>query len=136
MVTYYRGHTVVITHEVVEVWCPDYQRFPIGDLHDVYVCRGNLDPVAVRGLGATVLPILAITAGWQYLDPAIAILTGALLSVATLIAVAAWFERHPPPWELYVNFRGDEIRLFASGDQRVFGQVRRALVRALEANGW
>ncbi len=37
-------------------------------------------------------------------------------------------------WELTATYHGYQVALFSTTDVRIFGQVKRALVRALEAN--
>lgn len=38
-------------------------------------------------------------------------------------------------WELRALYRGSTVCLYATNDKQTFGQVRRAMIRALEANG-
>jgi hypothetical protein len=45
-----------------------------------------------------------------------------------------WYRRRPV-WELVAGYQGAQVSLFATADKRTFGQVRRALLRALEAHG-
>jgi hypothetical protein len=46
----------------------------------------------------------------------------------------AGVRRGQPIWELRAVYRGRPVLLYATTDVRAFGQIRRALVRALEAN--
>jgi Family of unknown function (DUF6232) len=45
-----------------------------------------------------------------------------------------YFRRKPRRMELTARYQGRRVVLFVSADQRVFGQVWRAAVRAVEAN--
>jgi hypothetical protein len=47
-------------------------------------------------------------------------------------SASRWWSRMV--WELRAMYRGRPVLLYSSSDERTFGQVRRALVRALEAN--
>jgi hypothetical protein len=52
------------------------------------------------------------------------------LSVGALVTA-----RRNPRWmEFRITYRGDDVRLFGTRDKVEFGQVRRALIRAVEAN--
>jgi hypothetical protein len=44
-----------------------------------------------------------------------------------------WYRRRRV-WALVAAYQGHSVRLFATPDSRTFGQVRRALLRALEAH--
>src|SRR5262245_9998523 len=39
-VTFYEGHTVVITHDAVEVWWPTHRRYRVDEIRGAYVSRG------------------------------------------------------------------------------------------------
>ena len=41
--------------------------------------------------------------------------------------------RNRPTWELRATYHGYQVELFSTNDETTFGQVKRALVRALEA---
>lgn len=52
------------------------------------------------------------------------------------VAAATWTDdrRNPRLMELIARYEGRQVVLFSSDNERVFDQVRRALVRALEAD--
>jgi hypothetical protein len=85
MTIYFRGPTVLITDQALEVGGPSHYRFAIIDLYDIHVVRGR----------------------WR--------LGGR-------------------EQELRASYHGYVVRLFSSRDERLFGQVRRALLRATEAH--
>jgi hypothetical protein len=135
MVTYYRGPTVRVTHEVFEVWSPRPQRYAIADLRDVHVVRGRPDPLALASAAATGVVLAGVAASWPFLHSAGAWLVAtALIAVPAAMGGACW-RINPPEWALRATYRSYQVELFRCPDARVFGQVRRALMRALEEVG-
>ncbi len=134
MAVFYRGHTLLITNDVVEVWWPSYQRFSVPELHGVYVFRDVTDPVVVRGIGASALMLVATGATWHFVPSPVVALIGVLVVLAPLLAGSACLRTRRPPWELRAMYRGVDVQLYSSRDALTFGQVKRALVRAIEAN--
>jgi Family of unknown function (DUF6232) len=134
MVVFYRGHTLLITNDVVEVWWPKYQRFSIKDLSEVYVFRDVADPVVARGIGASAVMFVATAATWQFLQSMAVLLVGALVVLAPGVVGAACIRTRRRPWELRATYHGVDVQLYSSRDSLTFGQVKRALVRAMEAD--
>jgi hypothetical protein len=145
MTVYYRGRGVRITHRAMEVWRPAYQRFDLRDLCRVRVVARPATPpaavIALRHTSSGVAGAVAVTAaliwtgGWPAAElpvPAAAIV--ALLVISVLVSGACWWI-HPVEHELVAVYRGRAVELYRSPDARTFGQVRRALKRALEAAG-
>lgn len=106
----------------------------LDDLRDLHVVRGKRDQLPRSGahaaLGALVLaavsgPVLDTPAGW-----AIGALT--FLIVAGTGGISLLNRR--PRWELRAAYRGADVCLLSTTDERTFGQVRRGLLRAVEAN--
>jgi hypothetical protein len=134
MTEYYRSDVALITHEVLEIWIPQYQRFAIRDLHDVRVVRAGPDPLVIisavltgtLAVGVAVCsPFLHTPAAWS---AAIAV-----VAIPGVLGGACW-RLYPPQWELVATYRTLRVRIFATRDSRTFGQIRRALLRAMEAN--
>jgi hypothetical protein len=134
MVVFYRGHTLLITNELVEAWWPKYQRFSVKDLTDVYVFRDVADPVVARGIGASAVMLVATAASWQFTQSIAVLLIGALIVLAPGVVGAACIRTRRRPWELRATYRGIDVQLYSSRDSLTFGQVKRALVRAMEAD--
>jgi ABC-type transport system involved in cytochrome bd biosynthesis fused ATPase/permease subunit len=135
MVVFYRGHTLLITNTVVEVWWPRYQRFSVQDLSDVYVFRDVANPVVVRGIGASAVMFVATVASWQFIKSMAILVVAALIVLAPGVVGAACIRTRRPAWELRATYRGVDVQLYSTRDSLTFGQVKRALVRAMEANG-
>lgn len=134
MVVFYRGHTLLITNDVVEVWWPRYQRFSVKDLSEVYVFRDVADPVVARGIGASAVMFIATAASWQFMQSLAVVLIGVLVVLAPGVVGAACIRTRRRPWELRATHRGVDVQLYSSRDSLTFGQVKRALVRAMEAS--
>jgi hypothetical protein len=134
MAVFYRGHTLAITSDVVEVWSPQYQRFSIRDLREVYVFRDVANPVVARGIGASAVMLIATAVSWQFLQSLAVLAIGALVVLAPAVIAGACIRSRRPPWELRALYRGEDVRLYSTPDALAFGQVKRALVRAIEAN--
>jgi Family of unknown function (DUF6232) len=134
MAVFYRGHTLLITNDVVEMWWPSYQRFRVNELHGLYVFRDVADPVVVRGIGASAVMLAATAATWQFVHSPLVLLVGALVVLAPVVAGGACMRTRRPPWELRAMYQGVDVQLYSSRDALTFGQVKRALVRAIEAN--
>ena len=134
MVTYYRGRAVLVTHEVFETRWPTQMRFRVANLHDVHVARGSTARMAHRSFGATGALLFVVMAGWPLLHPPTAFLVVVLLLAACGLVGGACYRRSQPQWELRATYNGDGVKLYSTTDLQTFGQVRRALVRALEAN--
>ena len=134
MVVFYRGHTLLITNEVVEVWWPTYQRFSVKDLAEVYVFRDVADPVVARGIGASAVMFVATAATWQFMQSMAVVLIGVLVVLAPGVVGAACIRTRRRSWELRATHRGVDVQLYSSRDALTFGQVKRALIRAIEAD--
>jgi hypothetical protein len=134
MVTYYQGRTVLVTHDVFETRWPIQLSFRIEDLYDVHVTRGGgRSRQTARSFAVPGFLVFVLIAGWPLLHGAPA-LRAILLVAATFALFIAFYRRGRPLWELRATYLGDPVELFSSTDVQTFGQVKRALIRALEAN--
>jgi len=118
--------------------------FRVADLTHLRSRRGPHDRIAVRAVatsGAMIAGVgllLGFTGGLHRLTAGAYLMFGAVLLVPALLGLAGdrW---RPPAYELWGVYRGEEMLLFSADDERQFGQVTRALVRAREMNrygGW
>ena len=134
IVTYYQGHTLVITHETVETWWPTHRRYAVVDLRGAYVSRGPSAPVPVRSVALVALAIGAVAAALPFITP-IPVWAVGIFAVVALAGVGGIGLRPAPvSWELRAVHEGNDICLYQSTDTLVFGQVKRALVRAMETH--
>jgi Family of unknown function (DUF6232) len=132
MVVYYRGPDAKITDRAIETWCPDYQHFAIAELREVRVAELPPGPVDVRSTGLA-LGLLAAGAVSLACLPA----AGGCLAMTALTAGAGVAGLNAVRLRraeyLITTRRGDgTVCVYRTTDERVFGQVKRALARALE----
>lgn len=133
-VTFYEGHTVVITQDVVEVWWPTHRRFRVEDIRGAYVSRGASAPARVRTVGTVALLFGAFAAVLPFVTP-VPVWAVVGLTVVVLAGIGGIGLRPTPvSWELRAIHGGSDICIYQSTDTLVFGQVKRALVRAMEAH--
>jgi len=131
----YRQPGILVTYHVFEV---AGRRYAVADLSDLRTARGPQDPFAVRAvllaglIVAAVVTAVSFGGGPTGLDPAtyLALLAAACLPVLLAVVVA---RIRPRPFELWGLHYGVMVRLFVTDDERVYGQVTRALRRAREA---
>ncbi|MFU8873489.1 DUF6232 family protein [Micromonospora sp. SL4-19] len=127
------------------------ERFTVGrnswrvaELTQLWATRGPHDRLAVRAVVVTAALIgavgvlLGFTGGLQRLTASAYLILGVVGLLPLLLALIGdrW---RPPAYELWGRYRGAEVLLFSSDDERQFGQVKRALQRAREGirhGGW
>jgi hypothetical protein len=148
MITYYRDREVLVTSTGVRMGGRDYR---LGDLDQVWHKRGSREwgTVASRGaLGlAMLIPVLvgALGIGFAALIHASTVATIALVGGGILIGLAAApladvllehidrsYDRGSRSLEIWGRVHGREVLLLRDGDRQRFGQIYRALQRALE----
>jgi hypothetical protein len=104
----------------------------IAELRDVHVVRGSADRLAVGTTQVAGASAVVALAALPFLDSSTALLVfGSILLVPGAMTAACWRFNHPE-YELRAIYHGESVRLYASRDARIFGQVRRALLRATE----
>lgn len=138
MTIFYRGPCVRITHEVIEVRCPIQQSFALRDLSHVRVAERSTEPamlgmVRTGSTGVAGATAVAAGVGWPAFasSPALALATLGILAVSIAVSGACWRVRRTQQ-ELVAICDGRPVLLYRSPDARTFGQVTRALLRALE----
>ncbi|GIF75399.1 DUF6232 family protein [Asanoa siamensis] len=132
MPTYYPGPDVRITDTAFTVLGARSTRFHIKDLVDPYVVRGNRHPAGVVTGRFAIASTVAGIVTWGLHD-------SLFLHVAMLIAIAipvlvtgAFLRAAPRDYQLWAVHGSAEVCLYSSTHPTRFGQVRRALVRAVE----
>jgi Family of unknown function (DUF6232) len=144
MTVFYRGPCAHITHEVFESRCPYHRRYMIRDIRQIYLARRARDAAysdrrvssaGMAGVAAVAVALGGPALGAASMPPAAAagLVTLLVLVVLSSIALAACLRVQPGRvYELWAFYRGELTCLFRTADERVFGQVKRALVRAIE----
>jgi len=132
MPTYYPGPDVRITDKAFTILSERPTRFDIRDLVDPYVVRGDRHPAGVVTGRFAIGTVAAGTATWPMHD-------SLLLHLAMLVAVAipvlvtgACLRAAPRTYQLRAVHQSTDVCLYSTTHPARFGQVRRALVRAVE----
>jgi hypothetical protein len=126
---YYRGPEVAVTNQYL---ITTHVRYELAELAELGVARGPVHPAVlistVIAIAQTpiVIPVVAMV-----MSPLTILFATILLVVPCVVAIVS-ARRWPPRMELQANYRGRELVLFSSHDEREFGQVSRALRRAVE----
>ncbi|GLI00418.1 DUF6232 family protein [Phytohabitans aurantiacus] len=134
MTVFYRGPCIVITHRDFRILRPHPRVFPIRDLRGVHVVvidRSGVS-ITVGSSGMAGVAVVVIATGGLDLPAPLALIGGvALFAVATLAGEC--FRASARRYELRAVCRSEPVLLFATSDVRTFGQVKRGLIRALQA---
>lgn len=131
MRVYYRSPDVVITDEVFAIHGPVELRFRLDRLHDAHIVTAEHPVRFVSAGGVIVIPLFAIVAGAQ-LHSFWAWTVALSIAVVAAIVIAVHRSRRSAIRELRATYGALGVTLFRSDNAVVFGQVRRALGRALE----
>jgi hypothetical protein len=131
--TYYPGPDIVVTSVYIDTWAARYRIRDLNVEGPRYFYAYPARAVALY-CGAIEL-LLAIGVAALY-GSAEALLCPAGAVAAIGLAGAIWIDdrRNPRRMDLVAWHEGRRIVLFTSNDQRVFEQVRRAVIRAVETN--
>ncbi|GAA2508340.1 DUF6232 family protein [Winogradskya humida] len=148
MITYYRDGDVLVTSTGIRMDGRDYR---LSDLARVWHSRGRRQWSAVAGRGvlglAVLIPVLigAIGISIAVLVEASTAVTIALVGGGILIGLVALpladvllefvdrsHDRGSHPLEIWAEVRGTRVLLLRSNNRQRFGQIYRALQRALD----
>jgi hypothetical protein len=134
MTVFYRSQELLISRDAfVPLFSPD--QFALADLRRIQVSRGASDTGARRLATNAAVGALALVATVGLLTDAPrgwALAVVGIVGTAALALISHAVRR--PRWQLQAEHNGATILLYSTTDERTFGQVKRALVRALEAN--
>lgn len=131
---YYSGPYAYVTDSVFESWSPTYRRFAVAELSevDIALAEGPPDHTLIACVNAGVFALAADVAGHPVLGPFWTWVLGISIILATAGVIGARRRHRPQPLELLGWYRSEYVVLFRCTDDRVFGQVSRALRRSLE----
>jgi Flp pilus assembly protein TadB len=127
-VTFYRYQNVTITDRALVA---DEREYPLGDLSDLRMERGPRDqPTTLLGVALGAVAVAVVLAAW-YLD--VAGWVGAFAVLLVLgCALGYRMATRPRLHELHAEYDGHLVVLLSEPNGLRFGQICRALVRALE----
>lgn len=113
------------------------RQFPVAELARLQTARGPNDPVTARAVGVTaavlagVGVVLGFTRDTSQVDPRTFLALGAAAFVPIVLSAIGQRFR-PRSFELWGEYQGRMVLLFSTDDERQYGQVTRALMRARE----
>jgi Family of unknown function (DUF6232) len=130
---YYRGLGVTVTDRT---FVAGGSTFRITDLYDLGMVQGPWPRTvttswAVAGLSALAAVVTVLLRSPQSLGVWLAAALTALVPSAAAVLTQRSLRRS---WELWGRLEGRQVMLFRTSDQVTFGQVVRAVQRAVEAN--
>ncbi|GIG93180.1 hypothetical protein Pen02_81160 [Plantactinospora endophytica] len=107
------------------------RRFPVAELSHLQTARGPHESLWATVMALAVALAFAATLTWRGLG---GIVGAGLGGAATFVALGAVLmrRRRPRTYELWGMYRCRTVLLFVTADERRFGQVARALIRARE----
>ncbi|WP_144022995.1 DUF6232 family protein [Asanoa hainanensis] len=105
--------------------------FPVRDLSNLRTARGPYDRLWVNVAALAVALATASSTLYQVVTAWLGVVSA---SVSAALAIAAFLLRRgrPRTYELWGDYRGMTVLLFSSDDEREYGQVTRAVLRAQE----
>ncbi|MDT4987609.1 MAG: hypothetical protein QOI74_1703 [Micromonosporaceae bacterium] len=135
VVVHYRQNGILVTNHY---FAAGHERYEIPQLSDVVRLRGSSHPGIAAGVIVAALevviavPLLGVVrapAAWLVVCVAVALpcLIGCM---ADVVCTGCW----PPRHELLATYHGHEVILLTTHNEREFGQVTRALRRAMETD--
>jgi hypothetical protein len=135
MPTYYPGPDVRITDTVFTVLGDRPIRFRVEDLVDPYVVRGSRHPAGVVTGRFAIGTAVAGTVSWPLHDSLLLHLAMLVVIAVPVLATGACLRVAPRTYQLRAVHRSMDVCLYSTTHPTRFGQVRRALVRAVEDQG-
>ncbi|MEU5720659.1 DUF6232 family protein [Micromonospora sp. NPDC047738] len=149
MITYYDDRSVQVTSTAVRV---DGRAFPLAEISVVWHRRGSRSWRVLAGRGAIGAalagPVAAAVLGVAlaiWLRPA-PVVTIAIVGASVLVGLGVGpladvlfehldrsYDRGSRELEMWARWRGQPVRLLRSGDALRFGQIYRAVQRAMES---
>ncbi len=143
MAELFPGPDVRITHEVVQTLTGQPRSFRIVELCHPHVVHENIIDAALASPTARVcsgtmtgLSVAAAAAGTDVLHSPHTTVAATLLAVAAAVTTVQGWRLWRRPRALWAYHRGERVCLFVTRDRLLFGQVRRALLRAIEGVEW
>jgi len=130
---FYRSTDLMITEDVFALWSPEPHVYVLDDVQDLRVVRGAVHPFRIVLMAIGVLAVLGVMGAWPVIDTTGEYLFALMSIVAPPIVGSTSRALTPRRLHLVGRHQGILVTLFSSSDMLVFGQVRRALMRAFEA---
>lgn len=108
--------------------------YRLDDLSNVHVFRGRPDQFPRAGTHAAAGALVLALAVGPLLDSPTAYALGVLTTLLVVGMSGVSLLKRRPRWEIRASYQGSNVCLLSTTDEQTFGQVRRGLLRAREAN--
>ncbi|HEX5542804.1 MAG TPA: DUF6232 family protein [Micromonospora sp.] len=113
------------------------RRFPVRELTRLQTARGPRHPIVVRAVIVTGLVLAGVGATLGFTGNLARLSAGAYLALGMVafvpvLAASIGQRLRPRAFELWAEYQGIAILVFSSDNERQYGQVTRALLRARE----
>jgi len=130
---FYRSTDLMITEEIFALWSPEPRVFVLDEVQGVHVVRGSIHPARIVLMVVGVLAAFGVLIAWPVIDSAGEFLFAFAALAAPPMVGSTSRALTPRTLHLVGHHLGVKVVLFSSSDMLVFGQVKRALMRAFEA---
>jgi hypothetical protein len=129
-ILHYRQDGIVVTNRFFST---DARRYKVDELTDLGQALGPQHPGVALGLAVAGVDLVAAVPLVMLNLALIALMIGVPILIAAFV-VSVYSSKHwPARRELLARHRGRRVTLFATTSERDFGQVSRALIRAIES---
>jgi len=127
---HYRHHGITVTNRFFSI---NARRFKVDELTHLEQAQGPQHPGVALGLAVAGVDLVTAVPLVMTKLAAVALFVGAPILIAAFV-LSLYSSRHwPARRELLARHRGRPVTLFATTSERDFGQVSRALIRAVES---
>jgi len=130
---FYRSTDLMITEEIFALWSPEPRVFVLDEVQGVHVVRGAIHPARIVLMVMGVLAVVGVLIAWPVIDSAGEYLFAFAALTAPPMVGSTSRALTPRTLHLVGRHLGVRVVLFSSSDMLMFGQVKRALMRAFEA---
>lgn len=128
-ITFYNQRGVVVNDQQLIIYGA---RFPVDDLYHIERARGPMSPATRAALLVALAELMVVAPVAVVLGS----LTGWTIAALDVLAAAGAMlfcgRRWPASFQLWAEYQGRSTLLFSTVDEQEFGQVSRALLRAIE----
>jgi hypothetical protein len=127
--TFYNQRGVAVTDQWLVV---HGKRFLIAELHNLERARGPMSPPARAALLVGIAELVVVAPVALVFSTPAAWAIAALATAAALAGMMFSGRRWPATFQMWADYSSRPTLLFETGDEQEFGQVSRALIRAVE----
>ena len=132
MITFYDHHGIRITERWLAIGSDGY---PIDDLRNLRVARGQSDHTARRAAYTTTLSLLVVATTMPRVPLPVSMINVVVFVLLPAMVAAVRARLLRPAYLLLADYRGATVQLYETTDETEFGKISRALARASTYDG-